>query len=183
MRPKPAHELALAVVACAVGAGLAYAAATSSWSVGTGALPGAPGYEPQRELTAGPAWLPALGYVALAGAGALVATRGAGRRIVGVLVLLCGLGLVVVGSAPLFVGAQPSPAAGRLAPTGLAAGIVAGVLVAAAGAAAAWRGRDWPGLGARFQRPNQATPAGASASQMWDAMDRGEDPTDRPVQR
>ncbi|HKS98852.1 MAG TPA: Trp biosynthesis-associated membrane protein, partial [Rugosimonospora sp.] len=66
----------------------------------------------------------------------------------------------------------------------------AGMLVAAAGMFAAVRGRSWPALGARYERPravpqisaveeDQVQRIGPSPSDvaMWDALDRGEDPS------
>ncbi len=63
-----------------------------------------------------------------------------------------------------------------------------GLLIAAAGAYAAVRGRSWPAMGVRYERPQRVplSPAedqvqriGPSPSDvaMWDALDRGEDPS------
>ena len=156
----PRRELVLAVVACAAGAGLALFGATRTWVVETIARP-APLPPARIAHTGGDLlpWLPALAVVGLAGSGALVATRGAGRRAVAVLLLLVGLGLVAGGG----YGISRSPWALLCLGGGLA--------VAAAGVLA-WRGRNWPVMGARYERSRHP-----SGGDMWDAIDRGEDPT------
>jgi uncharacterized membrane protein (TIGR02234 family) len=59
------------------------------------------------------------------------------------------------------------------------------VLAAAGGLLTALRGRDWPAMGARYERRSrQSAPAagpihGAGTVEAWDALDRGEDPTER----
>ena len=60
-----------------------------------------------------------------------------------------------------------------------------GVLVAHAGLKALLRGGSWPGLGSRYERATEPVEyverSGPSRSDvaMWDALDRGEDPTRR----
>jgi drug/metabolite transporter (DMT)-like permease len=164
------RELVLAVVACTAGAALALFAASRTWTVVEQVRP-AP-LPPLREAHIGAAlapWLPALALVALAGAGALVATRRTGRTLVGVLLVACGLGIVLAAVHGLRDGAS----AGW--PVLCAAG---GVVVAGTGLVAARRGRRWPVMGSRYERP--AAPASDSAptsTEMWDAIDRGNDPT------
>ncbi|HZN18697.1 MAG TPA: Trp biosynthesis-associated membrane protein [Micromonosporaceae bacterium] len=162
--------LGVAVLACLAGAALGLYAATRVWAVDITARPAPlPPLADERSGAALAPWLPALALVGLAGAGALVATRGAGRRAVAVLLLLVGVGLVAGGGYGL------SAAAGARAgwPT---ACLFGGVLVAGAGAAVLRRGRDWPALGSRYDRRPPVT-RGDTPEELWDALDRGEDPT------
>lgn len=160
------RDRTVAVAACVIGAGLALFAVSRTWlevvSVRPAPLP------PVHELKTGSAlypWLPALGLVALAGAGALLATRGLVRAAVGVLLLLCGFGLIA-GAAGHLPGGWPVTTA------------LGGLLVAGAGGLALARGRRWPALGARYDRPAGATArAPKSGAELWDALDRGDDPT------
>jgi hypothetical protein len=184
--------LATAVLACVVGAGIALFAATRTWSTTTQRqappLPDKLVHHTGGSLIG---WLPALALVGLAGAGALLATRGIGRTIIGVLLVIVGLGVVggaidgldmAAGVWPVFVG-------------------VGGLGIAWSGLAALRSGATWPAMGARYER--SAAPAGptdgsaggsavapadraATAGRrprthasMWDDLDRGVDPTDR----
>lgn len=164
------RELGAAVLACLAGAGLGLYAATRVWTVDLGARPAPlPPLADERSGAALAPWLPALALVGLAGAGALVATRGAGRRAVAVLLLLVGVGLVAGGGYGLGV------VAGARA-VWPAACLLGGVLVAGAGVAALRRGRGWPALGSRYERRPPVT-RGDTPAELWDALDRGEDPT------
>jgi hypothetical protein len=151
-------------------------------------------------------WLPALGWAGLAGAGALLATRAAARRLVGGLLGLAGAG---IGAGAVAAVAAGGPVG---APAVAAAG---GLLVLLAGGLAVVRSGRWPAMGARYERrsPTGAgrsgraaaagaatesataggeTPdsagaapgpaagdAGRGVAAMWAALDRGEDPTAR----
>ncbi|MEJ3747780.1 Trp biosynthesis-associated membrane protein [Actinomycetes bacterium KLBMP 9797] len=159
------REMAYAVVLCAAGAGLALFAATRTWTVEVLARP-----EPMPAVrtarTGGDLlpWLPALALVALAGAGAIIATRGAARATLGVLLAVIGAGVAAGGA----YGLSESTAW----PLGCVAG---GLLAAAGGAFTVARGRRWSSLGTRYERAPEPTSAGAAGA--WDALDRGEDPT------
>jgi uncharacterized membrane protein (TIGR02234 family) len=99
-----------------------------------------------------------LALAVLAGAGALLATRGRARRL---------LGLPVVGAGAAIAGVGWPGAS-----------IVAALVVAVAGVLTALHGGRWPALGARYEAPGAPRPrepVGAAAQ--WDALDRGEDPT------
>jgi hypothetical protein len=182
----PRRQLALVVVGCAAAAVLALVAAGRAWEVVVTLRP-SPLPDLRVERTGGDLrpWLPALGWVGLAGAGALLATRGAARRLVGGLLVLAGVGLVVAGGSAVV--AARSPVWPVLA--GLA-----GLVVAGAGAVAVAGGRHWPVMGARYQRPagpgrvrdrpdrpagDRLDQPGARPEALWDALDRGEDPTAR----
>ena len=77
--------------ACLAGAGLALYAATRIWSVAVTTRPGLPDLRSTRTGAAAQPWLIALALVALAGTGALLATRGVLRRGLGGL-LVAGRG-------------------------------------------------------------------------------------------
>lgn len=111
----------------------------------------ASGLEPEPRGTA------ALGLVSGAGAAASVAARGWLRRGVGVLLVVTGVLAVAAG---LQVGAW-APVAG-------------GVCTAAGGLWVAWRGPRWSQLSERYAR-SATDPQTPHA--LWDALDRGEDPT------
>lgn len=135
----------------------------------------------------------ALALVALAGAVAVISTKGIGRRIVGGLVALAGVALVwrVIGAmsamsrsrARDLVRANHPQVDGVpyvvTHPTWAALSLMAAVLVIAAGLLTAWRGGQWAGLSRRYDRdrvdPEQAR-ARADAT-MWTALESGEDPT------
>jgi uncharacterized membrane protein (TIGR02234 family) len=141
--------------------------------------------------------VPATGLVLLAGAVALLAVRGAGRVVVGLLMAVAG-GVLAWSGVRALVGALDAAAAdlpgvgdARVgASVDLAAGwpllaVVAGVLGAAAGLLVVLRGRRWPGMGRRYERPGPAAAAPPARPQTdedraqaaWRALDRGEDPT------
>jgi hypothetical protein len=164
--------LTVAVLVCAAASALALLAASRVWGEVLTVRPAPlPPVVTRRTGASFAPWLTALGAVGLAGAGALLATRGVVRTIVGFVIVACGLGTVVVGLLPLGQGAA------ALWPVVCAA---AGLLVAATGVVTIRRGATWPAMGARFERP--AAPAErkpASQAELWDALDRGEDPTER----
>jgi hypothetical protein len=179
------RELAYAVVACLAGAGLAVFAATRTWVVEEGyrvePLPPLGLARSGADLVP---WLPAVALVGLAGAGAVLATRGVARLVAGM--LLCGCGLAVAAGAATRLGGGSAgwPVAAALG----------GLILAAAGVLVVWRGRRWPALGARYERrPAGAAdptrrreraagdPGGDPGGDAWAALDRGEDPTDRPA--
>jgi hypothetical protein len=154
------RELTLVVLATAAAAALTLWAVSRTWSMET--IPRPAPFPAERAVSGGPAWLTACGLVALAAAGALVAARGFGRRLVGVLLAMMGIGVAVSGGVGLVTG---KVVAGPLV------AILAGLVLTACGGLAAVRERKWPVMGARYERsvPNKRD--------IWDALDRGEDPT------
>jgi hypothetical protein len=194
------RQLVAAVVGCVVAASAALFAGTRTWLVETTPRP-APQPELVSHLSGGSLvpLLPALGLVALAGAGGLVATRGWARSAVGVLLAAAGLGLVYVERSVL---TRPGIALGWVV-----LATVAGIGVAIVGAFTLRNGRHWPVMGARYERARPGQPIGAGAppdgdegpddrlaegtrgaeaaigaphdgdTGWWDAIDRGEDPT------
>jgi uncharacterized membrane protein (TIGR02234 family) len=94
--------------------------------------------------------------------------------------------LVVVGLPVLAAGAYGAITAEPAHAVWPALCGVGGALICYAGVGALLRGASWPALGSRYERP-AAEPVeyvergGPSRSDvaMWDALDRGEDPTRR----
>jgi uncharacterized membrane protein (TIGR02234 family) len=136
------------------------------------------------DLAAG---LRALGLVALAGVVALVATKAWGRLLVGALVLGSGLGVVglalAAGGATAVRDHLPADVeAGTVrdvTTTGWPAGAgLGGALVAASGALVLLRGRRWATLSSAYRPPAARAPEPPTTDKaVWDALDRGEDPT------
>ena len=158
------RPLGLTILACLAGAGLALFATTRAWAVDVAARP-AP-LPPVTTVHTGAAllpWLPPIAVVALAGAGALLATRRTARVVVGILLAAAGMAIAAGGVYGLAV--EPGGW-----PVLCAAG---GAVVAAAGAVTVARGKDWPSLGTRYER----TQRDDRPDNLWDALDRGEDPT------
>jgi uncharacterized membrane protein (TIGR02234 family) len=138
--------------------------------------------------------VPAAGLVLLAAAVALLAVRGPGRMVVGLLMALAG-GVLGWSGVRVLVGGLASataalPGLGRSRDTAVAVhvahswpvlALLAGLLGAAAGLVAVVRGRGWPGMGRRYERDAGAVlPVRTDedrAQAAWQALDRGEDPT------
>jgi hypothetical protein len=179
--PSPAarsrRELTYAVLLCLAGAGLAFWAVTRTWSVeltARGSLP------PTRHARTGAEllpWVSALALVGLAGGGAVLATRGRVRRLLGGLLALAGLAVAAGGGYGLTEGGVS-----RQWP---ALVLVGGLVAAAGGGFTALRGGGWPAMGARYERSaRSAAPTGPNRPAVergtrdaWEALDRGEDPT------
>lgn len=140
----------------------------------------------------------ALGLAALAGALALFATRGIGRRLVGLLLVAAGIGVVVDAAGARGDARVHTVLAAKAAAKGVGGDLafvggnaywlvaaVGGLIIAAAGALALLRGHTWPGMSSRYDNPAAKAAATAaarrtesgSAKGLWDALDRGEDPT------
>jgi len=204
-RPKtsplnPRQQLVAAVLGTVLAASVALFAASRTWLVRT--TPRADPAPPLVDNVSGASLvrlLPALALVALAGAGAIVATRGRWRSVVGVLVAASGLAIVLLQRSPA---STPGIASGWVLVVALC-----GVAIAVAGAFTLRNGGKWPTMGARYERPGPSEPAGAISTPdgaprsddrpdgsdlpddppaatshigdtgWWDAIDRGEDPT------
>lgn len=186
--------LPLAVALCVAGAALVLLAASQPWVVAV-VDPGPP-LPPSREPLTGAAVVPpvpALGWVALAGAAALLATRRTGRLVVGALLLLAGAGTALLAAGALLDAraALPALAAGGTAEPAVRSleqtvwslpAVVGGGLVAAAGLLTAVRGRSWSAMPGRYDAPGAPRPAEPRRrvdpdAAAWEALDRGEDPT------
>ncbi|WP_433208668.1 Trp biosynthesis-associated membrane protein [Dactylosporangium sp. CS-047395] len=156
-------------------------AATRSWQALSVAQPAPlPPLHTDRTGTELAPWLPALAVVALAGAGALFATRAVARLVVGVLLLVAGAGIVVAALATL--GDDVKLVWPLLC-------VPLGLVVLASGLVTVRVGRSWPGMGSRYERPSVASSSSSESpaaparkrdpdTELWDALDRGEDPTD-----
>lgn len=92
----------------------------------------------------------------------VVATRGRGRMVVGVLLAILGVA-AVVGS---LVGGMSA---------GAVAGAVGGILVISGAGWTVMRGDRWPSMGARYERQQRSAGTRRSA---WEELDQGIDPTD-----
>jgi uncharacterized membrane protein (TIGR02234 family) len=139
----------------------------------------------------------ALGLVALAGVVAVLATRGIGRRVVGAVLALAGVGLVwralvsvhAVSAArarTLVTDHHPTVSADAVVPRVAVHSVwpvlslFCGVLVAVAGALIVWRGHRWQVMSARYEaQPDREAEQARAAASLWTALDRGEDPTGR----
>lgn len=186
-----AREPAVAVLLDLTGAALVLLAAGRPW--GHGVLRQAPlptvGLAPSGRSLAPVA--AALGLVGLAGVVAVLATRGAGRLATGVLLALAGAGVVAASvHVALDLSRAVRPTAERISgvPGASAEGIrmtvwprvsaVGGALLCGAGVLTAVRGRRWAALSARYDAPGTDRPvAPAEPAAIWEALDRGEDPT------
>ncbi|MCM3886179.1 Trp biosynthesis-associated membrane protein [Frankia sp. R82] len=188
------RERGLAVLGCLLGAGLVLVCGAATWvsarvgaphTASDGAAVAAPLATHWTGSTLAPA-ATALALVGLAATVAIVAARGIGRAAVGLLAIVAGIGIVYV---VLRIGLDPTPALRRTdsvrqLSVGGPADITAvhrtaapwlaafgGLLLTAAGALAAARGRRWPAMSGRYQA-RDARPVDA-----WDAIERGHDPT------
>lgn len=116
----------------------------------------------------------ATGVVALAGVGGIIATRRAGRMIVGLLLFLAGASGAWASARVMTGGVVAVPGSGE--PASLTwwpwVALAGCLLVALVGGLTVAIGRRWPRLGGRYE--GRRNPSGASP---WDAMDAGQDPT------
>lgn len=180
-------EYALALLALVAGGGIMLIALSKPWVTGRSGGSGVPTIA--VSVTGGSAVPLALGaaVLILAGAAGVPATRGRGRVIVGAVLVVAALAAVV---ATLRFGLAGSAATEALSGAGVdAAGATVspwwvlcaagGVLGLLGGVATIARGRNWPVLAGRYERAGAAAegPKALSAAGIWDALDRGEDPT------
>jgi uncharacterized membrane protein (TIGR02234 family) len=175
------------VLVVLAGALLLLVSTAGAWVTGVLAQP-PPLPSPPVEVGAGEAAAPvrALGLVVLAAVPALVATRRTGRRLVGALLVLAGAAAGTVAARVLvdpaaLVDAGVVDAATTAQPL---LALVGSVVTAVGGAVVAAHRGDGAGLARRYEAP--AARGGAPAAddagppgepQLWDALDRGEDPT------
>jgi uncharacterized membrane protein (TIGR02234 family) len=185
---KSRRSYALTLAACLAGAALSAYAVTRTWSLHLTPRTGMSDLRTARTGTDASPWVIGLALVALAGTGALLATRGVARRVLGVLLALAGAG---VAAGAVYGRATVDPgSAGAGANVWPVLCVLGGLIIVAGGVTAARLGHEWPAMSARYDRkpaaPAQYTPA-AKASDAdlapadhrtaWDALDRGDDPT------
>lgn len=198
----PRRELAGAVLLAAVAGGLGLLAGSRPWYdltvVRDSPLP--PAEATVAGSTVSPL-VPGLALVVLAAAGGLLATRRWGRVVIGLVVVAAGVGIFVAtapwlgevsGSRLQELAAAvnlPSGAVGDARGDGPLVALAAAALAVLTGALTAARSRRWPALGSRYDAPaptarpstpgTPGSPAATPASdrEVWDALDRGEDPT------
>jgi uncharacterized membrane protein (TIGR02234 family) len=198
------RELTAAVLLCALAGGLALSSSSQPWAHVTitreAPLP------PTSEVLTGSQAAPlvgACGLLLLAAAVAVIAVRGVGRVVVGLLVAVAAgvlgwsglrgvtgrldLGVADVTSA---VGLGQAHVTSDPVAGWAALALVAGVLGVLAGLLVVLRGRRWPGMGRRYERtgttgqqpPVPSRPGRPETDEdrhqaAWKALDRGDDPT------
>ncbi|MEU7744868.1 Trp biosynthesis-associated membrane protein [Nonomuraea sp. NPDC049158] len=178
------RELVVWLVVTALGCVLVLVAAGRAWVTnvrvtGTGAVAVPSGGDLSPVLTP-------LALAGLAGLVAVLATKGIGRRVIGVLLALCGVGAglgawrAAGGSGVLswlrernVMRATGAIQWDVVALWPVVCGLGA-VLMVAGGVIAVVRGGGWAGMSARYTRERPETTGDRS---MWDALDRGDDPT------
>lgn len=177
------REFAVAAVVAAAGAGVLLLACGQTWASVSSTLAGIPD---TSQVVDGRTLAPgafAFGLAGLAGIVGLVATRGWLRRVVAVVVACCGAGAAVLAWLATGDGAvrQALPGAGPPGPVAVEhtawpwVAVAGGVLVLVFGIVATVRGPRWPGMGRKYDAPRR--PAADSETDMWRALDHGEDPT------
>ena len=188
------RELRLAVLVCLVGSALVLLAGSRSWlELNTPArapLPASVRRFTGAQLVPGVRVLALLG---LAGVAALLAARRWGKVVVGLALATAGAAVVGLDARVL---ADPAGAVQRsasrrqeaitsigtphLGPWPLVC-LTGGLLLGVAGLLVVVRGRRWAELSARYETPAARAQATATAPAgdkgIWDALDRGEDPT------
>ncbi len=146
-----------------------------------------------------------LALASLAAVVAVLATRGLWRRLIGVLIALFGAAMVAASWQGVLSSHVVSAAQERTTLSGAGQVVVStswawpgiatagGLVLLAAGVIAVVRGAGWPGMSDRYDRPapssaggGRPAPApgperpGRAERSLWDALDRGDDPTDVP---
>lgn len=166
------RQLTVTVLATAVAAGVVLFAAGRDWqSIMTHRIAPLPPMTVRHSGADLSPWLPALGAVGLAGAGALIATRGLLRMVVGGLLTVVGAGILAAVGGVLGHGVDKGWPVLTM---------VAAVVIAAAGVATVRFSGRWPEMSARYERAGGDPKPKASEAALWDALDRGEDPTGEP---
>lgn len=181
---------ALAVIACAVGGLLVLLTSGRQWGHTPGQT-GSSGANSTSGLTVTghqvSGSIPAVAYALLALAVAILASSGMMRRVVGVFVTGIGaaaiaIGIYYRGQVGVALANQEQGATGK-AIHASANGwwvvvVVGGLLALVAGLLTAIRSGQWSRMSEKYDAPTAAAPKRDPAAVAWDALDRGEDPTD-----
>jgi uncharacterized membrane protein (TIGR02234 family) len=195
------RELTAAVLGGVAAGALALSAGGQTWADVSAERP--PPLPPLTDVLTGSEaapLVPAAGLVLLAAAVALLAVRGHGRVVVGLLMAATGGvlgwsgvraltgGLLDASTEVPGVGRVPGPVTADISAVWPVLAVVAGLLGIAAGLVAVLRGRSWPAMGRRYERAGTAVPQASPARRpetdedraqaAGKALDRGEDPTD-----
>jgi uncharacterized membrane protein (TIGR02234 family) len=185
----PRRELLLTVGLCLLGSALVLLAVSRAWvSAHTAVAPPLPARTFEQVGSKLAPGARALALVGLAAVAALPATRARGRVVVGVLVAAAGAGIAAVVGRAL---ADPSAALSRapiaeahVADVGLGGwpyvALLGALLLIAAGVLVVVRGRRWTSMSSRYDAPTRGPRGEAS---LWEAFDRGEDPTEEVTER
>lgn len=180
----PRRTYALALLLLALGGGLLLWASSATWAQAQVPLAGLESGAMRVLPMSGRDLAPlasVMGVVAWAGLVGLVATRGWGRALVGVIVAVAGV--VAVGGCVAFA-LSPSGRIDQVASADAGSplhveaswtgwwivGAIGGLLILAVGAAAIMRGRTWPTMGSKYERS-------AAVRDPWAQLDAGQDPT------
>lgn len=194
----PRREVAVAVALCLAGAAVVLLAAGRPWARAVVAESGLPRVPLAPSGRSAGSVAGALGLVGLAGVVALAATRRTGRILTGVVLLLAGLGVAADGvnragrpgaslrtAATAAAGVRDPHLAAVSATPWPWVSVGGGLLILAAGFLTVVRGRRWAVLSAKYDAPAARPPAGQPSAPsgrepevvLWDALDRGDDPT------
>ena len=174
---------------------MALLATRQGWAEGTALAAGGrvPLTAKGSDVTGVPAALAVVGLAALV---AVFAVRRTGRTLVAALLALCGAGTVAAAALGTTQGwAAPAldKEAARISGDSAATvhalshtawpyvAVAGGVLILGAGLLALRYGRGWPAMSGRYERGGAARPRRAAdpdrPQDLWEALDRGEDPT------
>jgi uncharacterized membrane protein (TIGR02234 family) len=178
---------ALAVIGCAVGGLLILLTSGREWAHTT--VPAGSGGSGSLSVTGHQvsSSIPAVSYALLAMAVAVLASSGFMRRVVGAFVTLVGV-LAVVVALNARGGVSGALADQEHGATGIAVHasangwwvlvVIGGLLAIGAGVTTLLQSGAWSRMGEKYDAPSSAAPAKDPGAVTWDALDRGEDPTE-----
>lgn len=180
-------RLARAVIATAAGGLLVLLASGREWAKTSVQVPAGARETVSVTGHAVVSSLPALGIALLALAAAVIAGSGVIRRMIGAVIVLAAAGALggsIVGRGHVsqtLTDHEPSGLA--IAAHGTANGwwlvaAVGAVLALVSGVATAVRGPSWAALGAKYEAPQARARRVNPGVDTWEALDRGEDPTE-----
>jgi hypothetical protein len=128
-----------------------------------------------------------VGIALLALAAAVLAASGVMRRIVGLVVLAIGgstIGVAITARGQVSDALESKEVGAAGFPVHATANgwwvlvLLGGLLTLVMGVLTVARGAQWAGLGAKYDAPNTAAKPKDPAMSAWEALDRGEDPTE-----